>query len=187
MNDGILNFYGKQGETYSITAADGNLSLESQEITIPGNATEAYSTIALSDKGNSIGISGDGSNAMASTMIRLNNDGAGDKFYITTGNSNAEITERNGMLYLIDGTGERNLGEGTLARLQNDPSYLKQLGLSFDEIIDIQNIYFDNGKATLDNRTKENWTKPRSFCNVIPIFSSPSRRTLTIVEPTSTT
>ena len=161
LNDGILNFYGKQGETYSITAADGNESLESKEITIPGNATEAYSTIALSDKGNSIGISGDGSNAIASTLIRLNNDGAGDKFYISTGNSNAEITERNGMLYLNDGTGERNLGEGTLASLQNDPSYLKQLGLSFDEIIDIQNIYFDNNKATLDDTDKKELDKAR--------------------------
>ncbi len=94
----LLDFVGLKGQTYTITVEDKNHRVQSQDVTITDDAgADENLDLVFENNGDNI----------ASTMIRLKNDGGGDKFYISTGNSNTEITERDGMLYLNDGTGEK--------------------------------------------------------------------------------
>jgi outer membrane protein OmpA-like peptidoglycan-associated protein len=148
--NGLLGFVGVKGHTYTISVEEKNHHGRSKDITIADNAgTPAKIDVVFENQ----------KEPTASTMIRLKNDGSGDKIYISTGKSNAEIIERNGVLYFNDGTGERTLGNGTIAKLQNDPNTLKQFGLSFDEIIEIENIYFDYNKTSLDATDKKELDK----------------------------
>ncbi len=153
--NGLLSFVGEKGNTYNIQVSAEGYDAFAKEITLD-NASSIVKSFTMS-------IPENNTMPVSSTLIVLNADGNTSRFYISSSESHSEILERDGNLYLLNGSTEKKLDQGSLAEFKEDPAaYLKNTGLSFDDVITLQNIYFDYNKALLDEVDKKELDKAKT-------------------------
>lgn len=157
VRDGVFAFVGEKGHAYKIALEASEFKAETRDLVIEANATspktmkvQLMSTQAHANE--------------TSTLVVMNESSATPRYYITSGSGHGEIVEESGVLYYQHGLDRKNLGNGTLAQLKDNPqAYLRAKGLTTDHTVSIQTLYFDFNNATLDELDKAELDKVKTL------------------------
>lgn len=155
-NKGLLTFLGEHGKSYNIKITHHDFETTLQELFIPANGpdTEKFAIILEEKDGIKKNITPQNTIAQkgkSSTLLVLDTEEGNTRAFISSEKTLNEITEKNGELYIQDGSGNRQLGKGTIDELKKNPAtMLASRGINISSSETLRNIYFDFDKSALD-------------------------------------
>jgi len=140
VNRGLLAFVGKKGGDYKIEITSDDYETQVENIKINPDAASAQE-IEISFKRRKLLVLPENS-----SLVVVNNDPP--RVYITGADSQGEIVDEGGLLYLKNATDKRLLGKGSWKALLENPDRL--IEMSGDHMVKLENIYFDFNSTLLD-------------------------------------
>jgi outer membrane protein OmpA-like peptidoglycan-associated protein len=157
---GILSFDGKKGVDYKIEIAADDYESQTEGIKIDPQASNIQILEINVTRRKLMAL------PAGASLIVVNNENP--RVYITSQESHDEIVEDKGTLYLQSTEGTKPIGIGSLQTLLEKPSRL--MALSDDQIVRLDNIYFDFNSALLDQADQQVLEKVRGVIVQYPLL-----------------
>lgn len=160
IENGILFFNGKKGNNYRIEVnAEGYQSAHSS-VSIDASAKSMQPLEINLKRPDKTPLSSPLSLPADSKLIVLRNGSETDKFYVLSEGAHYEIIEHNDSLFMSNDHNKHVMGKGSIREIRENPaSFIEVLKLSSNEVITLQNIYFDFNKTTIDDASKPDLEK----------------------------
>jgi outer membrane protein OmpA-like peptidoglycan-associated protein/NACalpha-BTF3-like transcription factor len=146
----VVTFMGEKGHSYTLEGITSKTTMRLKQIKVSQNENNPVQWRAeLHDNSDNV-----------ERLVIFDNLPVANRYFLIRNKDNYEIIAENGDLYIQNDSLKTKWCVGSLSELETDAArFISDRGLLIDDIVRVENIYFDFDKATLDETDKNELDK----------------------------